>query len=131
MQLDWSVKHCLSSYGRQQCSVLSTHSSLCPPSTGQVAYSHQRDLHIFKFGEITLSNCFIFLTFCQEMQLCLRFCCCEVVAQPFLYREPGSAVVKWLHSLSSTGSQVFLCLPFSMARLCSLSLYFVKVFLRF
>ena len=42
---------------------------------------------------MTLSNCFIFLTFCQEMQLRLRFCCGAVVAQPFIYREPGSAMV--------------------------------------
>ena len=42
------------------------------------------------------------------MQLRLRFCCGAVVVQPLVYRETGSAVVQWLHSLSSTGSQVFL-----------------------
>src|SRR4029434_4729334 len=34
---------------------------------------------------------------------------------------------QWGHSLFSLGSQVCLCLPTSMARLCSLSLYFVNV----
>ena len=39
--------------------------------------------------------------------------------------------VQWEHSLSSLGSQVCLWRPFSMARLCSLSLYLVKDFLSF
>ena len=42
VQVGWSVRHCPSFYGRQQCSALPTHSSLRPPPTGRVAYSHQR-----------------------------------------------------------------------------------------
>ena len=48
------------------------------------------------------------------MQICLGFCCGAVVAQPFLYREPGCPV--------ST---------FSMATLCSLSMCLVKVLISF
>ena len=42
-----------------------------------------------------------------------------------------SFCVQWVHSLSSLGMQVRLCRPFSIARLCSLSLYLVKIFLCF
>ena len=94
VQVGWSVRHCPSSYGRQQCSALPTHSSLLPPPTGQVASLIREVFETlnkgFKFGEITHSKCFIFFTFCQEVQFCLRFCCGAVVAQPFLYRETDS-----------------------------------------
>ncbi|CDQ96427.1 unnamed protein product [Oncorhynchus mykiss] len=61
---------------------------------------------------MTLSNCFIFFTFCQEMQLRLRFCCCEVVAQPFLYREPGFPVSTLLNGKAVLTEPV-LCQGFS------------------
>ena len=38
---------------------------------------------------------------------------------------------QWQHSLSSLGSQVWWCLPFSIAKLWSLSLFIVNAFLRF
>lgn len=55
----------------------------CHSSAKAYAWIHEIETNM------PLSNCF---TLCQEMQLCLRFCCCAVVAQPFLYREPGFPV---------------------------------------
>src|SRR4029434_3261924 len=71
----------------------------------------------------------IFVLFCQK-KLSLRLVlwlqgirkCSSVSTVPWLLKE---------HSLSSLGSQVCLCWPTSTARLCSLSLYLVKVFLSF
>ena len=37
--------------------------------------------------------------------------------------------LQWVHSLSSLGSQVCLCLPFSMARLWLLGSYLIKAFI--
>ena len=66
----------------------------------------------FEFGEEMLSNFFVFVTLCEEVQLCFDLCV-AVGARPLLPVQPGLP--------AST------C--FSIARLCSLSLYFVKVFL--
>ena len=101
MQVGWSVRHHPSSYGSQQCSALPTHSSLRP---------HQRGLETlskgFKFGEITLFNCFI-----------------------FFYISSGNAALS-CSSCTAFPLQgaTFSCLPFSMARLCSLSLHLCQGF---
>ena len=95
MQVGWSVRHCPSSYGRQQRRALPTHSSLRPPPTWQVAYFHQRSLK----PRIRVSNLWKWL-------IVLYFSCfvrkCSSVS--------GSAVVQCLHHFALC---VCLCFPIS------------------
>ena len=42
----------------------------------------------FEFGEYILSNLFVFLTLCEEVQLCFDLCV-TVGAQPLLPGQPG------------------------------------------
>src|SRR4029434_2332222 len=79
--------------------------------------------------KIVCPNVLVFCALCQEVQLC--FHCeqgtVETVFFPWAARIDCAYPLLWPH----THSQVCLCLPPSMARLCSWSLYFVNVDLRF
>ena len=115
VQVGWSVRHCPSTYGRKQCSALPTHSSLSSPNRTGSLFSSERSLkpwiRVSNLGKWH-SKCQKFKTISQEMQLCLRFCCCAVVAHPFLYREQGFPVSTLLNGKAVLTEPVF-CQGFS------------------
>ncbi len=89
------------------------------------------------FGVVVVSDMCIFCALCEEVQLRLCHSQHAVQAESVLTREPGLSAQARLYGQTVFTVCVCVCVcvrlrrPVSTARLCSLSLYIVNVFLSF
>ncbi len=92
---------------------------------------------MINFGVVVVSDICIFWALCEEVQLGLRHSQHAVRAESVLTREPGLSAPARLYGQTVFTESVCVCVcvclrrPVSTARLCSLSLYIVNVFLSF
>ena len=108
-------------------SLITGHKSCCYVCT--LLYFAQQVWEFFVITVVMFSKSLCVVVICGKYVSLMSWYSGQVVRK--CNSVSTSFCVQWVHSLSSLGIQVCLWRPFSIARLCSLSLYLVKIFLCF